>query len=145
MAYTGSVPDTAARRSDWQEQAACRTGDPDLFFNPDTEHEARTICVARCPVRLQCLAAVKAAEQGLHRDDRDGVVAGLTGNERWRLDETGPRRLDDAPPLQLTGAERCGTHLALLRHLWQGERIDGVCWSGQVKRDHDQQTAAKAS
>lgn len=137
MAYTGSVPDTAGHRLDWMSQMACRDENPDLFSEPQHEHEARLICAVRCRVRSQCLANIQRLE---HRDAegrRDGVVAGLTAHERWRLDvdapghgETGKQPLvfDGEPP-------RCGTYLALLRHLWLGENVDSECWSGQVRRD----------
>lgn len=143
--YTGSVPDTVARLLDWLEKAACRDEDPDLFSAEDREHEARTICVARCPVRAQCRAHVKESEHGLHRDQRDGVIAGLTHNERYRLDPRAPRRKDDTPLLTFDGTERCGTHTMLLRHLWLGEPIDDRCWSGQVFRDHDNRALRQRS
>jgi hypothetical protein len=133
--YTGAVPDTAPRRLDWMNAMACRTADPDTFFDPVREHEARIICIARCPVRKQCLADVKQAERGLHRDDRDGVRAGLTGNDRWRLDAEAPRRKEDCDPLILDGTEPCGSYNAMLGHLWRGERIDPECWSAEVRRD----------
>nr|WP_119589220.1 WhiB family transcriptional regulator [Streptomyces scabiei] len=134
--YTGAVPDTAGRRLDWMARGAC-TGERETFDDPAREHEARTICVARCTVRAECLAYVKAVERGLHRDERDGVLAGLTYNERHRVDVTASHRADDPPPLTFDGTERCGTHTALLRHLWLGEPIDSKCWSGAVYRDHD--------
>ncbi|MGW4889631.1 WhiB family transcriptional regulator [Streptomyces murinus] len=142
MAYTGSVPDTAVRRLDWMDQMACRDVDPELFEDDDQEHEARTICIARCPVRSQCLARVKTMERGKHRDQRDGVVAGLTYVERHRLDADAPHHQGDAEVLKFDGTERCGTHLALLRHLWLDEPIDSKCWSGKVKRDRKNRGAA---
>ncbi|MET9158251.1 WhiB family transcriptional regulator [Streptomyces parvulus] len=136
MAYTGSIPDTVARPRDWMTQMACRAEDPALFFDSSREHEARLVCITRCPVRAQCLANVKAAEEGAHCDDRDGVVAGLTGTERWRLDADATRRQGEPPPLALQGPEPCGTYTAMLRHLWLNERMDGICWSGEVRRDY---------
>jgi hypothetical protein len=135
MSYTGSVPDTAPRRFDWMERMACRNVDPALFSDDQREHEARTICIARCPVRAQCLARVKTLESGVHGDWRDGVVAGLTSSERHRLDVDAPHYKGEAPPLTFDGTERCGTHAALLRHLWLDEPIDDKCWSGKVMRD----------
>ncbi|WP_406168955.1 WhiB family transcriptional regulator [Streptomyces sp. NBC_00996] len=135
MGYTGSIPDTAARRHDWMARMACRDMDPDLFIDRATEHEARLICAVRCPVRAECLANVKRLEAGVARDRRDGVVAGLTGPERWRLDADAPGH-SDKPALVFTGeAPNCGTYTALLRHLWLGERVDPGCWSNEVRRD----------
>lgn len=139
MAYTGSVPDTGARRLDWMDHAACR-GQEDIFDDPSREHEARTICVARCPVRSHCLPFMKEAERGLHRNQRDSVAAGLTHSERHRLDATAVHRSDDPEPIVFDGTERCGTHHALLRHLWNDEPIDSKCWSGEVRRDRDNRT-----
>lgn len=135
MAYTGSVPDIAARRHDWMAHMACRSEDPDLFFDPDHEDEARLICAVRCPVRTQCLANVKQLENGAAEERRDGVVAGLTARERWRTDAGAPGHDAAQPPLVFTGEPpECGTYTALLRHLWLGERIDPDCWSAEIRR-----------
>ncbi|MFE6362928.1 WhiB family transcriptional regulator [Streptomyces sp. NPDC057806] len=133
MAYTGSVPDAAPHRYDWMEYAAC-SDERAVFDDPTRVHEARIICVARCTVRSQCLAFTKSTERGLHRDRRDGVAAGLTHDERHRLDDTAAHRADDGPLIPLNGAERCGTHLALVRHLWLDEPIDSKCWTREVAR-----------
>ncbi|MGP4085447.1 WhiB family transcriptional regulator [Streptomyces sp. KR55] len=133
--YTGQVPDIAARPLDWMERAVC-LDEREIFDDPSREHEARIVCVARCPVRSQCLAYTKETERGLHRDQRDGVAAGLTYDERHRLDDTAQHRQDDGDPIRLDGTERCGTHLALVRHLWLDEPIDSKCWSGEVYREH---------
>lgn len=133
--YHGQVPDTHARPLDWQADAMCRA-DPELFFDSGSQHEARTICTARCPVRTACLANVKEVEGGRGRDKRGGIVAGLTSRERWRLDATAPGHGPDAPVLQLSSDAPCGTYLALLRHLWHGEPVDPKCWGGEVRREH---------
>ncbi|MCI3277479.1 WhiB family transcriptional regulator [Streptomyces cylindrosporus] len=144
MTYTGSTPDTAARPLDWMARMACRDEDPDLFFDKTKTHEARLVCAVRCTVRAECLANVKAAERGTPRAYRDGVAAGLAHNERWRLDLDATRGKDDPAPLILDGTEPCGTHNALLGHLWRGERIDPECWSAEVRRDRlDRVTAAR--
>ncbi|MFF9310142.1 WhiB family transcriptional regulator [Streptomyces sp. NPDC014748] len=136
MPYTGAVPDTAGRRLDWMARMACRDEDPDLFSDPKHEQEARVICAVRCPVRAQCLAAVRRLEQGTAQDRRDGVVAGLTAHERWRLDTTAAGHHEDTPALDVSSmTPKCGTYMALLRHLWLGEAVDSECWSAQVRRD----------
>jgi hypothetical protein len=133
--YTGSVPDTAARPLDWMDRMACQDK-RELFDNPEREYEARTVCITHCPVRTECLAHVKRLEAGASRMKRDGVVAGLIHNERWRCDPAAYRCKDDPPLLDFTGTPpRCGTHTALLKHLWLGEPIDSKCWSGQVHRE----------
>lgn len=133
-AYTGSIPDTHAHLLDWMERAAC-TDQREIFDDNDREHEARTICIARCPVRTQCLSYTKNSERGLHRDQRDSVAAGLTYSERFRLDPDATHRADDPAPVRFTGSERCGTHHALLKHLWLDEPIDPKCWSGEILRE----------
>lgn len=133
-AYTGSVPSTHAHPLDWMEHAAC-TDQRKIFDDNDREHEARTICIARCPVRPQCLAYMKEAERGLHRDQRESVAAGLTYSERFRLDPASTHRADDPGPIRFNGTERCGTHHALLKHLWLDEPIDPKCWSGEILRE----------
>jgi hypothetical protein len=142
--YTGSSPDTAARRLDWMEHAACRDVHPDLFSEKESMHAARLVCVVRCPVRQQCLAHVKEAERGESRSYRDGVVAGLSHSERWRLDPEARRAKDDPALLTLDGTEPCGSHNALLGHLWRGERIDPDCWSAEVRRDRLERLSAVA-
>ncbi|WP_329214928.1 WhiB family transcriptional regulator [Streptomyces sp. NBC_01485] len=129
------MPDTRAHRHDWMERMACRNEKPETFSESSHEHQARIICVVRCPVRAQCLAHVQSIEHGLSKDRRDGVVAGLTGHERWRLDATAVGH-STHPALVFTGVPpKCGTYTALLRHLWLGERIDPGCWSAEVRRD----------
>lgn len=144
MAYTGTIPDTGAHRLDWMDAVACRD-QQDVFDDPGRDHEARTICVVRCPVRSQCLAAVKEAEHGKPRGYREGVVAGLFHNERWRLDLHAYRGKDDAAPLELDGTEECGSYNALLGHLWRGEKVDPVCWSAELRRSRLQRTSAVAA
>lgn len=136
MAYTGSVPDAAARPHDWMARMACRDQDPDLFSDPAREDEARLICAVRCLVRTQCLANVKQLEAGAAETRRDGVVAGLTARERWRMDPAAPGHDATQPPLVFTGKPPdCGTYTALLRHLWFGERMDPDCWSAEIRRE----------
>jgi WhiB family redox-sensing transcriptional regulator len=68
----------------WQDRAACRPEDMDLFFGPDgertpernaRERRAKAIC-ARCPVRPQCL------EWAMGSGQRHGVWGGLSEQER---------------------------------------------------------------
>ncbi|MEV7908058.1 WhiB family transcriptional regulator [Streptomyces anulatus] len=74
----------------WQDRAACRQVDPELFFpavndvtgSPGAETrayaKAKKIC-ARCPVRSQCAA------YALARDERYGLWGGMTPRQRQRL------------------------------------------------------------
>lgn len=139
MAYTGSVPDTAVHPRDWMERMACREEDTDLFFEKRFEHLARTVCVVRCPVRVECLAHILEVERGTSRDQRHGIFAGLDGPERWRLDATAPGHNDDGSSLLKASdpPPACGSLEALVRHLALGQQIDPTCWSGEVRRDHE--------
>lgn len=68
----------------WQEDGACRSADPVLFFHPQNERgsrrrrrdeAAKAICV-RCPVRVQC------ADYAIRAREPFGVWGGLTEEER---------------------------------------------------------------
>ncbi|NUR04363.1 MAG: hypothetical protein HOY79_50020 [Streptomyces sp.] len=138
MAYTGSIPDTAARRGDWTEQAACTGKKLELFFERKHELEARTTCAVHCQARAQCLAEILTVERGMSRDHRNGIFAGLDGNERWHLDPTAVGHADDGSTLLTTDGPPppCGTEAALLRHLALGVPVDDRCWSGYLRRVH---------
>lgn len=76
------APDTVGRPYDWQEDAACRSADPAVFFPKDhggsawlVEHEAKSFC-ARCPVVDACLAHALAVPEPA------GVWGGLSEDER---------------------------------------------------------------
>ncbi|HYU84239.1 MAG TPA: WhiB family transcriptional regulator [Kribbellaceae bacterium] len=68
----------------WQEQAACRDVDPDLFFSVESERGlrrrarevlAKSLC-STCPVRRQC------REHALATGETYGVWGGTTEEER---------------------------------------------------------------
>lgn len=68
----------------WQDAAACRGEDIELFFGPDGERQperevrerkAKSIC-ARCPVRNECL------EYALSKPERYGIWGGMNEEER---------------------------------------------------------------
>jgi WhiB family transcriptional regulator, redox-sensing transcriptional regulator len=70
----------------WQDRAACRGANAQLFFGPDDERwedrevreaKAKAIC-ARCPVREQCLS------EALMNSIRHGIWGGLNSEERTR-------------------------------------------------------------
>ncbi|MWA03412.1 WhiB family transcriptional regulator [Actinomadura sp. LD22] len=69
----------------WQEEASCRSLDPDLFF-PVAEETVytdqiaaiRRICAA-CPAARRCL------EWAVATGEPDGIWAGTTPSERRRL------------------------------------------------------------
>ncbi|HLZ39029.1 MAG TPA: WhiB family transcriptional regulator [Mycobacteriales bacterium] len=71
----------------WQDSAACRFEDRDLFFPPDEERgryagfreaAAKQICRS-CPVAGECL------DYALRADERYGVWGGMSAEERERV------------------------------------------------------------
>jgi WhiB family redox-sensing transcriptional regulator len=77
---------------DWQETAACRSAEPDLFFpvsasahNLSQVAAAKAIC-DRCVARAQCLAYALSTRQ-VH-----GIWGGMTEEERYPLLKAGQQR-----------------------------------------------------
>ncbi|MFC7330773.1 WhiB family transcriptional regulator [Marinactinospora rubrisoli] len=58
----------------WQDDAACRDADTDLFFTPGYESVAKEIC-ALCPVRAECL------DYAISRPEKYGTWGGLHEQE----------------------------------------------------------------
>jgi WhiB family redox-sensing transcriptional regulator len=87
--------------SDWQDRAACRDGDPELFaYDPSTDppanvETAKAIC-AGCPVTDDCLGFALATFG--RREDRTGIYGGLTPGERRQLEHVDRRRRDGSDP-----------------------------------------------
>lgn len=125
---------------EWELRAACRREDPDVFFSDRTKKRARAICDS-CPVLNECLEAALQREQGVARRLREGIVAGLSGEQRWDLDRV--RRTDaDAKPKQQAkpkgnaGQRKlapCGTRSAYQRHLRYGEAVDPACRAANAR------------
>jgi WhiB family redox-sensing transcriptional regulator len=71
----------------WDNEAACQSTDPDLFFPTGhlSEQTAQRICRS-CPVRTQCL------EFALDARLEHGVWGGLTENERRSLRRSRQRK-----------------------------------------------------
>ena len=64
----------------WQQRAACKGADPDVFY-PTSDEEtaaAKAICMS-CPVQEPCL------DYALTSRERDGVWGGCTERERRRI------------------------------------------------------------
>ena len=75
---------------EWMQLAACdrEDVDPEWFFptqdNGPSLSKARRVC-ASCFVQRDCLAYAMAVEGGQPEKTREGVYAGTTGGERYRL------------------------------------------------------------
>lgn len=97
----------------WEEQAACRGTDPNLFFpeRGETAQAAKEVCEA-CPVRQACLAA--------HLHEPEGVWGGTTPQQRRRIRvELGARAG--------RRAAACGTDSGYRRHRRAGEDACDGC------------------
>ncbi|QGZ53295.1 hypothetical protein GPZ77_34255 (plasmid) [Streptomyces sp. QHH-9511] len=116
-------PITLAVTGRWEDFAACRTVDPDLFF-PDTPRsgakdrtsEAKRVCFA-CPVRRQCL------EWALETEQNDGVLGGLTHKERRALKRKASR---GQMPVRRSVAWECLEKNADQITAWKAEGMTGV-------------------
>jgi WhiB family redox-sensing transcriptional regulator len=87
--------------SDWQNRAACRDADPELFaYDPQTDpranaEAAKAIC-AGCPVTDDCLSFALATFR--RREDRTGIYGGLAPAERRQLEHVDRRHRDGSDP-----------------------------------------------
>jgi WhiB family transcriptional regulator, redox-sensing transcriptional regulator len=64
----------------WNQQAACKGLDPDIFYPvSDEEAEVAKAVCAQCAVQRDCL------EHALGSRERDGVWGGATEKERRRM------------------------------------------------------------
>lgn len=75
------IPNVFSERPAWQDHAACRGMDPNIFFperGQDSE-AAKRVCM-RCPVRERCLDYAEGVPK-----ERSGVWGGLSGRERKRI------------------------------------------------------------
>lgn len=64
----------------WEEDAACRETDPDLFFPEEGAPNPGVVRICEgCPVRVECL------EFALREDIKYGLWGGLSWAERKRL------------------------------------------------------------
>jgi hypothetical protein len=81
-----SVAPDPQRAGSWTDRARC-LGRTSLFFATDELSERLAVAVcARCPVRRQCEADVRATEPG---GVRHGVVAGYTPEQRRSWSRSG--------------------------------------------------------
>ncbi|MFE2353433.1 WhiB family transcriptional regulator [Streptomyces parvulus] len=92
---TRHAPANTRKPPSWDREAACaRLTDPEIMFptgSPEDVTAAREVC-ATCPVQRACLRDVITREGAQHSNARHGIVAGLTGHERWLVYRTLKRR-----------------------------------------------------
>lgn len=123
-------------RREWELSAACRHQDAELWFSSRTQARALAICEA-CPVLVPCRAAVLEREAGLPKCRRSGIVAGLTGAQRFDLEHAGQRRPQPPEPATADRPRRepapCGTRAAYQRHLRRREPIDDACRAANAR------------
>ncbi|WP_435222620.1 WhiB family transcriptional regulator [Streptomyces sp. Tue6028] len=131
-------PDEGHGVPDWELRAACRDEDPELWFSGRTRETATAMCNA-CQVLPECRTAVLRREAGLSRCDRAGIVAGLTGSQRYELEKRRARQPAPAAtrPVE-AGRSRgepapCGTRAAYQRHVRRGEPADEACRAANAR------------
>ncbi|MFI2033686.1 WhiB family transcriptional regulator [Streptomyces bottropensis] len=115
---------------EWELQASCRSQDPDIWFSKATWTKAKKICLEACPVREECLEAILARESLTADSLRSGIVAGLTGAQRAKLnakDRAPKAAAQPKPPGQGRPIAPCGTKSAYERHRRKREPIDQAC------------------
>jgi WhiB family redox-sensing transcriptional regulator len=65
-------------KTDWRNEAACTSEDPELFFPVGEDGPAKTVC-RECPVRAECL------RWALDHGEDYGVWGGMSADERRML------------------------------------------------------------
>lgn len=70
----------------WQDDAACRGADPEIFFPDNSDHrkivKALLWCNG-CPVREACLQFALDTEGSLGHSSRSGIYGGHTAEQRY--------------------------------------------------------------
>ena len=83
--YNLIQPDTHDGLDDWRAAAVCTRHDPELWFPHDSDRDgierAKALC-RTCPALAECLAAALTVPG---HQDRDGVFAATTPQERARI------------------------------------------------------------
>ncbi|MFF0206024.1 WhiB family transcriptional regulator [Streptomyces sp. NPDC005017] len=124
----------------WELDASCRFQDAELWFSERTRDLAVAVC-QNCPVLLPCRETVLKREEGMAEGHRGGIVAGLTGPQRYALERAGSRQ-GPAPDTESapgpTGRPRrepapCGTRAAYQRHLRLQEPVDDACRAANAR------------
>lgn len=132
----------------WMALAACRGDDvdPEWFF-PTQDHgpslaKARSVCAA-CWAKPDCLAYALAIEGGQPAKTREGVYAGTTGGERYRLYERAvvraARQRASAGPKPVPKKRqpaRCGTRGGYQKHLREKTTICPPCRQANTDADN---------
>ncbi|MEU0199168.1 MULTISPECIES: WhiB family transcriptional regulator [unclassified Streptomyces] len=124
---------------EWELKAACRDRNPAIWFNDSKADRAKVIC-GFCPVQESCLAAVLGREHGLPKSQRHGIVAGLTGAQRWSLsrEQDEERKAKQKAPKRKAAPgkrepARCGTRSGYLRHRKHKEEACAPCKAANAR------------
>ncbi|MFJ5778210.1 WhiB family transcriptional regulator [Streptomyces sp. NPDC093094] len=139
-----SAPAVGTRGREWERSAACLHQDAELWFADRTRDRAIAACQA-CPVLQPCREAVLKREEGLAKCQRSGIIAGLTGAQRYALERAGrqqprPPGAEAAPDMVPRAGGRprgepapCGTRAAYQRHLRRDEPVDDACRAANAR------------
>lgn len=133
---------------DWQDRAACRDENPELFFpTGDTGpallqiEQAKAVC-NRCPVMGQC------RQWALETRQDSGVWGGLSEGERRATQRRQTRSTATTPP-QPRPVAKCGTRSGYKRHQREHSAICSPCRAANtayvIKLDRRKRSAEKAA
>jgi WhiB family redox-sensing transcriptional regulator len=85
MRVSVSLSDRIPEQAPWEDAAACRQVDPELFWPQDSDRYtpavAKGVC-SRCRVRAECLATA------LEQHHTEGIWGGMTPRQRMLLART---------------------------------------------------------
>jgi hypothetical protein len=107
----------------WMQSAACRSVDPELFFDGDLIKTMayKQVC-GRCPVAAECLMYAYAV------NDVNGIWGGMNERQRRHLIERGAGPTDSSD--DITRCRACGA--------WKlANRFCGPCHQATIKRRID--------
>lgn len=107
---------------DWETLAACRTRDPELFFDGDRSKQAIAVCVT-CPVWAECVLA--------NRHEQFGVW-GCSERCRRRLRKLTVQGEPDGRLLALAAASNA-KHLGLSGHMVNPAALVGRATSNEQR------------
>lgn len=92
--FSRATPNTTTGSANWQRRGNCVRVDPETMFPgslPEDIAKAKAVC-KDCPVYRTCLRDIVRTEGARRPGAREGIVAALTGHERFLVYRTLKRR-----------------------------------------------------
>ena len=124
----------------WDEKAACKSVDTEIFFSKWDLPEAKSIC-AECPVKTLCLQAALDMEGDASRWHRFGIYGGKTSSERVRISKG-----HQVPPgIRGTTSRRCVKCGTLMESVGNSRQYCDDCQAERGReRDREYRARKKA-